>query len=476
MNYVPWYVGYLSASRIKDYYRSYRESTFPDEATFSEVQTWVEQSMTWTLQSVMTGESSSPYWNVVGLTMTQLLSLVEGYNAAGTDFPLTLLDLFMLNSIGDMDDLIPAMQYLSAKRKATPEHPVADFCDSLKCVLDAQSRSHCSAIVKPVNGELFAAHEMWASYLQMLMVWKQYDFGLANRELSSRRIAFSSWPAMLSSEDDFYITQAKLVVMETTNNVYNLTLYDRLKPSSLLSWIRAITANYLASTPDHWHRLMKAYNSGTYNNQWMVIDMKNGPFLASASTTALKPNTLLIGSQLPGYYHHADVTEFINTHGYWASYNIPYFPEAFKLAGYDVMVKKYGLRYTWDDAPRAKIFRQRQSSAVNMTSFQTLMRYNDWQHDPLSLNCPMHQLASRGDLSPPNNPECYRNAFGAVNAKITSSSRASNFEANIIAGPTHDTQPVFSWTPEIEAQFPTAHYGQPKTFDFYWQTVRSPSP
>ena len=437
--------------------------------------------MSWTLQSVLAGESSSPYWNVVGLTMTQLLSLSEGYNAAMPSYPLTTLDLFMLNSIGDMDDLIPAVNYTQQKKLRTPSSPpVRDFCDEEWCILAAQSHSHCSAIIKPVNGELYSAHEMWASYLQMLMVWKQYDFGLSNREIVSRRIGFSSWPGMLSSEDDFYITEAKLVVMETTNNVYNLTLYDRIKPASLLSWIRAITANYMASTPDHWHRIMKAYNSGTYNNQWMVTDMKNGPFntISSSSSAAaaanLKLNTVMIGSQLPGYYHHGDVTPFINQHGYWASYNVPYFPEAFQLAGYEMMVKKYGQQYTWEMAPRAQIFRQRQGSAVNVTSLQTLMRYNNWQHDPLSLGCPMHQLASRGDLSPKGNPQCYRNAFGAVNAKITSSSRVHSFEANIIAGPTHDTQPVFSWTPEIEAEFPTAHYGQPKTFNFFWQTVRAP--
>jgi hypothetical protein len=110
-----------------------------------------------------------------------------------------------------------------------------------------------------------------------------------------------------------------------------------------------------------------------------------------------------------------------------------------------------------------------------MKTFKNFLRYNNWKNDPLSLGCPMNQLASRGDLSPIGNNQCYRGAFGAVNAKITSMSRVSKFETDLVVGPTHDTQPVFSWTPAIDAEFNTAHYGQPKTFNFGWQTVRAPT-
>jgi hypothetical protein len=314
--------------------------------------------MSWTLQSVLNGEGSSPYWNTVGLTMTQLLSMVEGYNAKVTDYPLSTLDFFMLNSIGDMDDLIPAVNYTMFKQNRKVAHLVNEICSEAWCISNAESHSHCSAIIKPINGELYSAHEMWASYLQLLVVWKQYDFGLKTPGIVSHRIGFSSWPGLLSSEDDFYITGAQLVVMETTNNVYNFSLYDQLTPQSLLSWVRAITTNYLASTPDQWHKLFKQFNSGTYNNQWMVTDM-NTPFLEN-NRTALKYGSIMIGSQLPGFYMHADVSHWVNAHGYWASYNVPFFKTAWLLAGYDIMERKWGDQFTWDGAPRARIFKQRQ--------------------------------------------------------------------------------------------------------------------
>jgi len=55
--------------------------------------------------------------------------------------------------------------------------------------------------------------------------------------------------------------------METTNDVYNTTLYDLLTPQSLMSWIRVIVANRVATQGREWHNIMKRYNSGTYNNQ-----------------------------------------------------------------------------------------------------------------------------------------------------------------------------------------------------------------
>lgn len=460
-------LGYLTWSRIKDYYKSYRESNFPSQEIYDGVYQWLEQSMTWTTQSVLVRARHSTYWKTVGFTMNQLMGLVEGYNAV-SDMPLTMLDLFALNSIGDMDDLIPAVNYTQQKAL---KREVSPICKETWCMLQAEANSHCSVLIKPINGELYAAHEMWSSYLQMLPLWKEYKFEQTLPGLRSTHVAFSSWPGMLSSEDDFYITGAKLVVMETTNNVYNLSLYERLRPQSVVSWIRAITANYLSHDARTWHGHMLLYNSGTYNNQWMVLDMKKHV----PGSDKLPKDTLIIGSQLPDFYEIGDVSEWVNLHGYWASYNVPYFKNAWLLAGYGEVEKVQGRQVTWDGAPRAQIFRQRQGNVTDMASYKKLMRYNNWQNDPLSLDCPMNQIASRGDLTPPNaSPNCYSGAFGAVNGKITSSSRIPRYQIEFVGGPTHDTQPVFAWTDAVNRQFNTAHYGQPKVWNFDWQTVKSP--
>ena len=53
---------------------------------------------------------------------------------------------------------------------------------------------------------------------------------------------------MLSSVDDFYMTDSKLVVFETTNSILNSTLYQLIKPESLVSWIRVRIANIFSKT------------------------------------------------------------------------------------------------------------------------------------------------------------------------------------------------------------------------------------
>jgi hypothetical protein len=55
-------------------------------------------------------------------------------------------------------------------------------------------------------------------------------------------------------------------VGETTNNVYNLTIYKLLTPNSIASWLRAMTANRLATNGKHWTELFSRYNSGALDS------------------------------------------------------------------------------------------------------------------------------------------------------------------------------------------------------------------
>ena len=79
-----------------------------------------------------------------------------------------------------------------------------------------------------------------------------------------------------------------------------------------------MVANRLAYTGNDWVSIFERYNSGTYNNQWMVLDYK----LFDAGKP-LKPDTLWILEQLPGTVHMADMTLLLEKQGYWSSYNLP---------------------------------------------------------------------------------------------------------------------------------------------------------
>jgi hypothetical protein len=65
------------------------------------------------------------------------------------------------------------------------------------------------------------------------------------------------------------MTSARLVVMETTNHIYNPKLFRALTPRSVLSWQRVRAALLLAGSGAEWVGVFKKHQSGTYNNQWV---------------------------------------------------------------------------------------------------------------------------------------------------------------------------------------------------------------
>ena len=129
---------------------------------------------------------------------------------------------------------------------------------------------------------------------------------------------------------------------------------------------------------------MAQHNSGTYNNQYMILDTKlftplNGkactaffppslcpwpflliyilisfvsfpslllcstssstasPFLLSSSScccvpAALPPNTLFVVEQIPGQVAGGDVTDQL-VEGFWPSYNVPYHKDIYVASG-----------------------------------------------------------------------------------------------------------------------------------------------
>lgn len=72
----------------------------------------------------------------------------------------------------------------------------------------------------------------------MVRIYKHYDFRLQNPAHKLQRMSFSGYPGELSSDDDFYLMDTGLALLQTTNDVLNTSLYELLTPTSLLSWQR----------------------------------------------------------------------------------------------------------------------------------------------------------------------------------------------------------------------------------------------
>jgi len=53
--------------------------------------------------------------------------------------------------------------------------------------------------------DIYAGHDSWFYYNMMLRIFKRYEFNYNNPLLKAKKVAFSSYPGMLSSLDDFYM-------------------------------------------------------------------------------------------------------------------------------------------------------------------------------------------------------------------------------------------------------------------------------
>jgi len=56
---------------------------------------------------------------------------------------------------------------------------------------------------------------------------------------------------------------SKLVLLQTTNLIFNLDLYALVKPQSLFAWQRVRVANMMANSGQEWYQTFRMYNSGT---------------------------------------------------------------------------------------------------------------------------------------------------------------------------------------------------------------------
>lgn len=80
-----------------------------------------------------------------------------------------------------------------------------------------------------------------------------------------------------------------------------------LSPATVPSWQRVRAANLLAADGRTWVDVFKRHNSGTYNNQYMVVDLKR-----FQPRKQLQSGLLWVVEQLPGMVEAADMTNTLS--------------------------------------------------------------------------------------------------------------------------------------------------------------------
>uniref|UniRef100_A0A2R8MNY8 Phospholipase B-like n=2 Tax=Callithrix jacchus TaxID=9483 RepID=A0A2R8MNY8_CALJA len=439
--------GYLTAPHMNDHYTNLYPQLIKNPSILDKVQEFMEKQDKWTRKNIKAYKNDS-FWRHTGYVMSQIDGLYLGARKRAMlegAKPMTLFQIQFLNAAGDLLDLIPS---LSPTKNS-----------SLK-VFKQWDMGHCSALIKVLPGfeNILFAHSSWYTYAAMLRIYKHWDFNIKDKDTSSSRLSFSSYPGFLVSLDDFYILSSGLVMLQTTNSVYNKTLLEQVIPETLMAWQRVRVANMMADSGKKWADIFSKYNSGTYNNQYMVLDLKKVKLNRS-----LDKGTLYIVEQIPTYVEYSEQTDVLRK-GYWPSYNIPFHEKIYNWSGYPLLVQKLGLDYSYDLAPRAKIFRRDQGNVTDTASMKYIMRYNNYKNDPYSKGDPCNTICCREDLTSPN-----PNPGGCYDTKVSDIYLASQYTSYAISGPTvQGGLPVFRWNRFNK----TLHQGMPEVYNFDFITTK----
>uniref|UniRef100_A0AAQ5ZQC6 Phospholipase B-like n=1 Tax=Amphiprion ocellaris TaxID=80972 RepID=A0AAQ5ZQC6_AMPOC len=437
---------------------------------------FITVNLQWVQEQIET-QPTSIYWYQVRLALLQLKGLEDSYNDDLTfptgSFSLNPFGFLLFQLGGDLEDLE------SALNKSSQTRPLGS--------------GSCSALIKllPNNKELLVSHDTWNNYQSMLRIMKKYIFAFNaspsdNFPLPGGTQAFSSYPGSIFSGDDFYILSSGLVTLETTIGNNNPALWKYVQPKgTVMEWLRNIVANRLASNGKEWAEIFSKYNSGTYNNQWMIVDYKH----FTPGKTDIKEKLLVVLEQIPGLIVYTDKTEellkkvssletlvlYIYIFSYLYLLMCRYYVEIFNASGCNELVEKFGPWFSLDQNPRAQIFRRNQTAVTDVDSMICLMRYNNFKEDPLSkcegCNPPENgenAISARSDLNPANGTYPFgalrQRSHGGTDMKMTSYEMFRDYGMVAVSGPTWDQVPPFQWSTSPYTDL--LHMGHPDIWAF----------
>src|SRR5580700_4930812 len=184
----------------------------------------------------------------------ELTGIVEGLKAQGVAM--------------DLDDLVALNAF-----EELPGYYVPWF-DQKEHVADAprlSSPGNCSAFIATGSytrdHQIVIAHNNWTSYLvgsRWVMV-----FDIVPEH--GNRILMDGFPGVITSDDDFGVNSAGIMIAETT-----IAQFVGWDPQGKPEFVRSRKALQYANSIDDYVRIIKEGNNGGYANDWLIGDRKTG--------------------------------------------------------------------------------------------------------------------------------------------------------------------------------------------------------
>lgn len=184
----------------------------------------------------------------------ELQGIADGVKAHGVD--LDVYDIVALNAFEEVPDYY--VPWLNKQQKSARNPKLA-------------APGNCSAFIATggmtKDHQIVIAHNNWTSYLageRWVVIFDiQPDHG--------NRILMDGFPGVITSDDDFGVNSAGIMITETT-----ITQFEGWDPSGKPEFMRARKALQYANSIDDYVRIIKDGNNGGYANDWLIGDRKTG--------------------------------------------------------------------------------------------------------------------------------------------------------------------------------------------------------
>jgi hypothetical protein len=184
----------------------------------------------------------------------ELQGIADGVKAHGVD--LDVYDIVALNAFEEVPDYYVPWLNKREKQAKAPKLAAPGNCSAF-IATGAYTKDH----------QIVIAHNNWTSYLAGERWVIIFDIVPQH----GQRILMDGFPGVITSDDDFGVNAAGIMITETT-----ITQFEGWDPDGKPEFVRSRKALQYAKSIDDYVRIIKEGNNGGYANDWLIGDRKTG--------------------------------------------------------------------------------------------------------------------------------------------------------------------------------------------------------
>jgi hypothetical protein len=194
----------------------------------------------------------------------ELQGIADGAKAHGVN--LDVYDIVALNAFEEVPDYyVPWLNKQTTNKQTTNKQQNSAKAPKLA------APGNCSAFIATgsmtKDHQIVIAHNNWTSYL----VGERWVVIFDIQPEHGNRILMDGLPGVITSDDDFGVNSAGVMITETT-----ITQFEGWDPNGKPEFMRSRKALQYANSIDDYVRIIKEGNNGGYANDWLIGDRKTG--------------------------------------------------------------------------------------------------------------------------------------------------------------------------------------------------------